>query len=174
MNASHDRELTLDQLHEYNGSNGTEKIFIAVQGVVFDVTSGAQDYYGEGHEARQLILFFERFQGPVSDRHLDVSAGAGYHVLAGKEVARALALMSLKPEDCTSDLTGLTEKQLQTLKQWEERYQKQYPVVGKLVEGKMKSSAASHRNKVGSIKAELLLALQEEALGITLKSQSRT
>ena len=89
------------------------------------------------------------------------SAGAGYHVLAGKEVARALALMSLKPEDCTSDLTGLTEKQLQTLKQWEERYHRQYPVVGKLVEGNadMKDHSVSGSEKLVSHHHHTLSAL---------------
>lgn len=61
--------------------------------------------------------------------------------MAGREVARALACMSLKQEDCTSDLEGLTESQLNTLKQWEARFNKQYPVVGHIVEGMLPQSA---------------------------------
>ncbi|KAK9821537.1 hypothetical protein WJX74_009259 [Apatococcus lobatus] len=108
MAAAQLRDLTLDQLRDYDGGGPSGKIYLAVQGVVFDVSAGGADYYGEG---------------------------AGYHVMAGREVARALACMSLKQEDCTSDLAGLTESQLKTLKQWEDRFNKQYPVVGRIVEG---------------------------------------
>ena len=60
-------------------------------------------------------------------------AGAGYHVFAGKEAARALALMSLRPEDCNGDLSGLSEERLAVLADWERKYRdKGYPVVGKL------------------------------------------
>ena len=60
-------------------------------------------------------------------------AGCGYHIFAGKEAARALALMSLKCEDCTDDLAGLTDSQLSTLADWERKYtEKGYPVVGKI------------------------------------------
>ena len=61
-------------------------------------------------------------------------AGCGYHVFAGKEVARALALMSLQDSDCTDDLSDLTEEQLEILADWERKYNdKGYPVVGKLL-----------------------------------------
>ena len=59
-------------------------------------------------------------------------AGGGYEVFAGKEVARALAVMSLKAEDCTSNLEGVTEKQLGTLKEWEDKFLTKYPVVGEV------------------------------------------
>lgn len=36
--------------------------------------------------------------------------GGPYHVLTGRECGRALALLSLKDEDCRGDLEGLTEK----------------------------------------------------------------
>ena len=59
-------------------------------------------------------------------------AGGGYEVFAGKEVARALAIMSLKAEDCTANLEGVTEKQLGTLKEWEDKFHTKYPVVGEV------------------------------------------
>lgn len=53
-------------------------------------------------------------------------------MFAGKEIAKALATMSLKPEDCTPDLKGVTEKQLQTLADWEAKFAEKYPKVGKV------------------------------------------
>ena len=56
--------------------------------------------------------------------------GGGYAIFAGKEVARALGLMSLKEEDCSADLNGLNEKQLHTLHEWEEKFKAKYDIVG--------------------------------------------
>ena len=53
-------------------------------------------------------------------------------MFAGKEVARALAIMSLKEEDCTANLEGVTEKQMGTLKEWEDKFHTKYPVVGEV------------------------------------------
>jgi hypothetical protein len=58
--------------------------------------------------------------------------GGGYEIFAGKEVARALAIMSVKAEDCTDDLQNVTEKQLGTLKEWEAKFNVKYPVVGEV------------------------------------------
>ncbi len=54
-------------------------------------------------------------------------------MFAGKECARALALMSLKDEDCNDNLEGLNAAQLQTLADWKAKFLQKYPVVGKLV-----------------------------------------
>ena len=58
-------------------------------------------------------------------------AEGGYAIFAGKEVSRALAVMSLKAEDCTADLEGVTPKQLDTLGEWVAKFEKKYRVVGK-------------------------------------------
>lgn len=44
--------------------------------------------------------------------------GCGYHIFAGKECSRALALMSLKPEDCNSNLEDLDESKIKILDDW--------------------------------------------------------
>ena len=59
--------------------------------------------------------------------------GGGYAVYAGKEVARALGLMSLQAEDCTAELDGLNEKQLETLGDWETKSKGKYPIVGQVL-----------------------------------------
>lgn len=58
--------------------------------------------------------------------------GAGYHIFAGKEVSRALAKMSLVEEDCNDKLDDLTKHQLETLTEWETKFQEKYEVVGKV------------------------------------------
>ncbi len=58
------------------------------------------------------------------------SAGSGYSVFAGREAARALAKMSLREEDCSADLEGLTKREQDTLRDWEERLLDKYSVVG--------------------------------------------
>ena len=57
---------------------------------------------------------------PQTPRHnLSQPVGCGYHIFAGKECARALALMSLKPEDCNSDITDLDESKIKILDDWQ-------------------------------------------------------
>jgi membrane-associated progesterone receptor component len=53
-------------------------------------------------------------------------------VFAGKEPNRALGLSSLKPEDCISDFSGLSEKEQQVLKDWHTFFSKRYNIVGRL------------------------------------------
>ncbi|XP_015249082.1 PREDICTED: neudesin [Cyprinodon variegatus] len=56
---------------------------------------------------------------------------APYNALVGKDCSRAVAKMSLKPADLTSDTTGLTEEQLKSLDSiFEETYKAKYPIVG--------------------------------------------
>ena len=52
-------------------------------------------------------------------------------MFAGKEVARALAVGSLKAEDCTANLEGVTPGQLDTLRQWIAMFERKHPLVGK-------------------------------------------
>lgn len=76
---------------------------MAIKGVVFDVTKGKQ-FYGKD---------------------------APYNALVGKDSTRAVAKMSLDPEDLTSDITGLTEDQLKSLDSiFEGTYKTKYPIVG--------------------------------------------
>lgn len=83
-------------------------ILVGVKGSVYDVSYGGYEMYSEG---------------------------SGYHVFAGKEASRSLALMSLKEEDSLStDLSDLTETQQKTLDDWEKKFAevRKYPVVGRI------------------------------------------
>ncbi|GJP48164.1 hypothetical protein CLOM_g7439 [Closterium sp. NIES-68] len=96
-------EVTADKLAEYNGSDPSKPILVALKGVIYDVTS-ASSFYGP--------------DGP-------------YAIFAGKDASRPLATMSMG--DVGGSLDGLTEKQLKTLDDWVETFARKYPVVGKLI-----------------------------------------
>ncbi|XP_038074776.1 neudesin-like [Patiria miniata] len=97
------RAFTDEDLSVYDGSFEGRPIYLAVKGVVFDVTSG-KEFYGKG---------------------------ATYNPLAGKDCTRAVAKMSLDPQDLTADVTGLSKEELDSLdKVFREVYMAKYPVVG--------------------------------------------
>ncbi|XP_029531843.1 neudesin [Oncorhynchus nerka] len=97
------RLFTDEDLKRHDGSEDGHPIYMAIKGVVFDVTKG-KEFYGK--------------DGP-------------YNALVGKDCTRAVAKMSLEPADLTSDTTGLTEEQLQSLESvFEGTYKTKYPIVG--------------------------------------------
>ncbi|XP_074280443.1 putative steroid-binding protein 3 [Silene latifolia] len=94
-------ELTLQQLKQYDGSDPSKPIYVAIKGRVFDVTTGRS------------------FYGP----------GGAYAMFAGKDASRALAKMSKEEDDVVSSLDGLTDKELGVLADWEKKFEAKYPVV---------------------------------------------
>ena len=74
--------------------------------VVYDVTRG-RDFYGRG---------------------------GAYAKFAGAECSRALAKMSLDPNDVSkADISDLTPEELNVLDDWMRKFDGKYPVVGKLL-----------------------------------------
>ncbi|XP_037550687.1 neudesin [Nematolebias whitei] len=97
------RLFTEEELKRYDGSEEGQPIYMAVKGVVFDVTKGKEFY---GHSAP-------------------------YNALVGKDSTRAVAKMSLDPADLTPDTAGLTDEQLKSLNNiFEGTYKAKYPIVG--------------------------------------------
>ncbi|XP_033000704.1 neudesin [Lacerta agilis] len=97
------RLFTESELARYGGQQEDQPIYIAVKGVVFDVTSGKEFY----------------------------AKGAPYNALAGKDSTRGIAKMSLDPVDLTHDTVGLTEEELQSLEDtFHNVYKAKYPIVG--------------------------------------------
>jgi predicted heme/steroid binding protein len=97
------RIFTSAELKRYDGSNEGEPILMGIKGVVFDVSSGKR-FYGKD---------------------------ASYNVLVGKDSTKAVAKMSLEPEDLTSDISDLSGPQLKALDDvFEGTYKAKYPVVG--------------------------------------------
>ncbi|KAL8238926.1 hypothetical protein R6Q59_015493 [Mikania micrantha] len=97
-------ELTLEELNQYDGTNPSKPIYIAVKGRIFDVST-AKSFYGPG---------------------------GSYAMFAGKDATRALAKMSKNDEDVVGSLDGLTEKEIGVLDDWEKKFEAKYPIVGSL------------------------------------------
>lgn len=98
-------DLTSQQLAQYNGTDASKPLYVAVKGRIFDVTNG-KSFYGPG--------------GP-------------YAMFAGKDASRALAKMSKNDEDVTPSLDGLSDKEIGVLNDWEKKFEAKYPVVGRVV-----------------------------------------
>ncbi|MCJ1376805.1 hypothetical protein MMC20_008050 [Loxospora ochrophaea] len=105
------RTFTPPDLKPYNGENGMP-VYLSVRGRVFDVTPG-KNFYGPG--------------GP-------------YENFAGRDASRGLACGSFDEDMLTKNLEGplddlhdLGEAEMQSLKDWEDRFLEKYLVVGKLV-----------------------------------------
>ncbi|KAJ8143844.1 hypothetical protein OXX80_001505 [Metschnikowia pulcherrima] len=96
-------------LSKYDGKND-DKVFIAIQGVVFDVTNG-KAFYGPG--------------GP-------------YENFAGRDASRGLALNSFDPAVLTDlsepidTLTDLSSEEKESLDNWKSHFENKYKVVGSL------------------------------------------
>ncbi|ODQ82537.1 hypothetical protein BABINDRAFT_30132 [Babjeviella inositovora NRRL Y-12698] len=103
--------FTPKTLFKYNGHD-MQEIYIAVKGVVYDVSAG-RSFYGPS--------------GPYAN-------------FAGHDASRGLALNSFDAEcirdfdQPIDDLKDLTPEDIDSLDGWEEHFQKKYPVVGTLVE----------------------------------------
>ncbi|KAF8392986.1 hypothetical protein HHK36_021227 [Tetracentron sinense] len=98
-------EITEQQLKQFDGSDPSKPIYVAVKGRIFDVSSG-KSFYG---------------------------AGGSYCMFAGKDASRALAKMSKNEEDISASLHALSEKEMGVLNDWEKKFEAKYPVVGRVL-----------------------------------------
>lgn len=98
-------EFTLQQLKQYDGTDSSKPIYVAIKGRVFDVSTG------------------NTFYGP----------GGAYALFAGKDASRALAKMSKNEDDVVSNIDGLSDKEIEVLADWEKKFEAKYPVVGRVV-----------------------------------------
>jgi len=100
-----ERDYSLSELAEYDGSDSSKPLLLGIRGQVYDVTRG-RDYYGPG--------------GP-------------YGMFAGKDCTRALAKMSFDDELFTGDTEGLEAGELETLEEWIGMFEGKYPRIGRLL-----------------------------------------
>jgi membrane-associated progesterone receptor component len=106
LNPPLDTPYTTAELAKRDGSNPELGIWVAIKGIIFDVSHNTKAY------------------GP----------GGGYSVFAGKDASRALAKSSLKPEDCIPKYDDLGPEELKVLDQWVEFFRKRYNIVGRVVD----------------------------------------
>ncbi|CCJ28987.1 unnamed protein product [Pneumocystis jirovecii] len=103
-----DDPISLDYLSRCDGTDATMPIYVAIKGIVFDVT-------------RKSALY-----GP----------GGSYHIFAGKDASKAFGKSSLKEEDAIADYSSLNESELRILDDWVTFFSKKYDIVGKVTHEK--------------------------------------
>ncbi|KAF8882711.1 cytochrome b5 [Infundibulicybe gibba] len=102
-----DDPFTPEQLQQYNGSDPSKPIYVAIKRVHDIDVSHKIDVYGPGKS---------------------------YNVFAGKDGSRGLGMSSLKPEDAVPDYSVLDEKDMKVLDDWHAFFTKRYNVVGRVVD----------------------------------------
>ncbi|XP_003516335.1 probable steroid-binding protein 3 [Glycine soja] len=61
------------------------------------------------------------------------SLGGPYAMFAGKDASRALAKMSKNDDDISPSLDDLSDKEIDILNDWENKFQAKYPVVARVL-----------------------------------------
>lgn len=83
--------------------------------------------------------------------------GKGYNVFTGRDASCALGKTSLEESDCHDDISGLSDKEVETMEDWYTFFGYRYNIVGR-VEGtkhEYKPVAKLVTNEEGDIKAVL-------------------
>lgn len=95
--------FTKEELSKYNGEDPDLPIYVAIKGVVFDV-SEARKVYGRG---------------------------GSYNAFSGKDASRAIAKWSMSEEDLNDNLDDLSDEDLDRLDEiYKKLYVDKYPKVG--------------------------------------------
>ncbi|KIW91159.1 uncharacterized protein Z519_08054 [Cladophialophora bantiana CBS 173.52] len=123
-------EISLEELSKCDGTNPDKPTWVAIKGTIFDVSKNKAygekgQYHGMGyhfvpHSLASRFHRFEAYQCPFEP------------VFAGKDPSRALALSSLKPEDCVPEWDDLDDKYKTVLDEWYTFFSKRYNIVGKV------------------------------------------
>jgi len=98
------RIFTIDELSKYDGNENSLGLYLALLGVVYDVSGGSQ-YYGPG---------------------------GGYSFFAGKDASRAFVTGQFSEEGLIDDVSGLSHGDYTGLEEWQQFYEKDYKRVGLL------------------------------------------
>ncbi|KAG0148159.1 hypothetical protein CROQUDRAFT_41846 [Cronartium quercuum f. sp. fusiforme G11] len=96
--------FTLQELSKYDGNDKSKPIYVAIKGIVFDVTNKS-DVYGPN---------------------------GSYHIFAGKDGSKGLGKSSLKLEDAIPDYSTLEPNELKVLDDWVIFFKKRYNIVGRV------------------------------------------
>ncbi|XP_035779085.1 neuferricin homolog [Anopheles albimanus] len=123
------------ELSEHNGI-ASESLYLVILGYVYDVTKGAKHY------------------GP----------GESYHMFVGHDASRSFVTGEFERySDELSDVSGLTDTELQQLLTWKEFYDKTYPYLGK-VTGRYFDGTGQETEYLRLIRARVEKATAQAAL----------
>ena len=135
------QDMTLQQLRQYDGvsENSDDRICVAVNGKIFDVSKG------------------KRFYGP----------GGPYSGFAGRDASRGLATFSVEPvSNDYDDLSDLKPGELEQVQEWELQFSEKYDLVGKLLKpGEESRSYSDESSESSDESAELLEKPEAEKKG---------
>lgn len=132
-------DVTEEELRAYDGSDPKKPLLMAIKGQIYDV-SMSRMFYGPG--------------GP-------------YALFAGRDASRALALLSFDSKDLTGNIVGLDPSELETLRDWELKFQEKYVKVGQIVKEKTKN------DDIGSDEKTEGLELPEKAIETISKESDK-
>lgn len=100
-----ERLFTLNELAKYNGQPGSLGLYLSFLGTVYNVSKG------------------EKYYGP----------GGSYSFFAGKDATRAFITGEFKENDLIDDISDLELDSFGTVQDWQNFYQKEYDIIGRLV-----------------------------------------
>uniref|UniRef100_A0A1L8DZ45 Putative heme/steroid binding protein n=1 Tax=Nyssomyia neivai TaxID=330878 RepID=A0A1L8DZ45_9DIPT len=125
--------FTLDELSKYTGANGSKGLYIAIMGTVYDVEKGRKHY------------------GP----------GGSYHFFAGRDATTSFITGEFEQvSDDLDDVLQLAPRDLLSVLQWKEFYDKEYKHMGKLV-GRFYDSQGAETKYFGYVNAKIHEAREE-------------
>jgi membrane-associated progesterone receptor component len=114
------RPFSEEEVARHDGTDPALPLMLSIGGTVYDITPG------------------RNFYGPQ-----------GVYPFAGREVARAFALLSTEQSDCRDDLEGLSYLELENLREWTAKFDYKYRVLG-YVKGTRGETAALKREAVAA------------------------
>uniref|UniRef100_A0A6B2ED60 Putative heme/steroid binding protein n=1 Tax=Phlebotomus kandelakii TaxID=1109342 RepID=A0A6B2ED60_9DIPT len=135
--------FTIEELSKYTGANGSKGLYIAIMGTVYDVEKGRKHY------------------GP----------GGAYHFFAGRDATTSFITGEF--EQVTADLDDvlqLAPRDLLSVIQWQEFYNKEYKQVGKLI-GRFYDSGGGRTKYFGYVEAKIQEAREEQKLSEKVKEE---
>ncbi|DBA70909.1 TPA: hypothetical protein ACH3X2_011356 [Trebouxia sp. C0005] len=115
------KQMTLQELSQYDGSIAGKPMYLAIRGTVFDVTTG------------------KSFYGPD-----------GVYPFAGRECARAFAMVSTEVEDCNDNLEDMSPAEMDSLRDWESRFYSKYPIIGNVQSESQRADAERQKSSRAS------------------------
>ncbi|KAJ0307079.1 hypothetical protein COL516b_004311 [Colletotrichum fioriniae] len=116
-----DDPITLEELAKADGSDPNGKTYVAIKGIVYDVTGNKAYQAGGSYNGKE-----------ITHRNPEAIMIDNPSVFAGKDASRALGKTSTKAEDVSADWQDLPDKEKGVLNDWITFFSKRYNIVGRV------------------------------------------